>query len=365
MRFPPALLDDIRARIPISDVVGRRVTWDKRKTNERRGDYWACCPVHGEKTPSFHADNRKGRYYCFGCGASGDHFRFLVEVDGLSFPEAVAELAREAGIPLPDARPLSPEAEAERQRRLDEMQRRHEKRRKRAELRDERHSRAVREIAWQIWKSGMPIGGTLAERYLRSRGIDIDLGFPSLRFVESLAYPNDDLPREEWETWPAMVCAVVGPDERFRGIWRIYLSPSGGKAPLEYPKLGLAETKGGAVWFGKPVGKINVCEGVETGLAVRALSGGEPTAAALSTSLMRAFVPPSGVTFVLIWPDGDTEKIRKMQGRERLLPAPGLAAAQDLHERLKSEGVPSAVQPTPKDGRDYLDLYCAMGGRAA
>ena len=74
-------------------MVGRQVTWDKRKSNPGRGDYWACCPFHGEKTPSFHADNRKGRYHCFGCGVSGDHFTFLVEQEGMSFPEAVAQLA--------------------------------------------------------------------------------------------------------------------------------------------------------------------------------------------------------------------------------------------------------------------------------
>lgn len=114
MRFPPAFLDDIRARIPISDVVGRKVTWDKRKSNPGRGDYWACCPFHGEKTPSFHAENRKGRYHCFGCGASGDHFTFLVEQEGLSFPEAVAQLATDAGIPLPERDPDSEKREAER-----------------------------------------------------------------------------------------------------------------------------------------------------------------------------------------------------------------------------------------------------------
>ena len=102
MRFPAHFLDEIRSRIPIADVVGTRVTWDKRKSQPQRGDYWACCPFHGEKTPSFHADNRRGRYHCFGCGASGDHFRFLVELDGLSFPEAVARLADEAGLPLPE-----------------------------------------------------------------------------------------------------------------------------------------------------------------------------------------------------------------------------------------------------------------------
>ena len=114
MRFPPAFLDDIRARLPISQVVGRKVSWDKRKSNPGRGDYWACCPFHGEKTPSFHADNRKGRYHCFGCGASGDHFTFLVEQEGVSFPEAVAQLAAEAGIPLPERDPDSERREAAR-----------------------------------------------------------------------------------------------------------------------------------------------------------------------------------------------------------------------------------------------------------
>ena len=114
MRFSPAFLDDIRARVPISDVVGRKVTWDKRKSNPGRGDYWACCPFHGEKTPSFHAENRKGRYHCFGCGVSGDHFTFLVEQEGLSFPEAVAQLAEEAGLPIPDRDPDFEKREAQR-----------------------------------------------------------------------------------------------------------------------------------------------------------------------------------------------------------------------------------------------------------
>src|SRR5687767_1203260 len=114
MRFSPSFLDEIRYRVPISDVIGKRVTWDRRKTNVPRGDYWACCPFHGEKTPSFHAEDRKGRYHCFGCGVSGDHFTFLVEQEGLSFPDAVAQLAAEAGIPLPERNEESERQEAER-----------------------------------------------------------------------------------------------------------------------------------------------------------------------------------------------------------------------------------------------------------
>ena len=101
MRFPPSFLDEIRARVPVSSVVGRSVQWDRKKTNAGRGDYWACCPFHHEKTPSFHADDRRGRYHCFGCKASGDIFRFMTEKLGASFPEAVEQLAGEAGLQMP------------------------------------------------------------------------------------------------------------------------------------------------------------------------------------------------------------------------------------------------------------------------
>ncbi|CAN5126925.1 DNA primase [soil metagenome] len=101
MKFPPSFLDDIRQRVTASSVVGRRVAWDRRKSNFGRGDYWACCPFHTEKSPSFHVDDRKGRYHCFGCKASGDIFTFLVEKEGVSFPEAVERLAQEAGLAMP------------------------------------------------------------------------------------------------------------------------------------------------------------------------------------------------------------------------------------------------------------------------
>ena len=101
MRVPPSFLEDIRGRVTISSVVGRKVTWDRRKSNPGKGDYWACCPFHGEKSPSFHVDDRKGFYHCFGCKASGDIFTFLVEKEGVSFAEAVERLAGEAGLPMP------------------------------------------------------------------------------------------------------------------------------------------------------------------------------------------------------------------------------------------------------------------------
>jgi DNA primase len=122
MRFSPSFLDEIRDRVPISDVIGKRVTWDRRKTNVSRGDYWACCPFHGEKSPSFHCEDRKGRYHCFGCGVSGDHFRFLTDLDGLSFPEAVQQIAEMAGVAMPQPDPQAERREKERTSLLDVME---------------------------------------------------------------------------------------------------------------------------------------------------------------------------------------------------------------------------------------------------
>ncbi|KQQ78969.1 DNA primase [Rhizobium sp. Leaf321] len=122
MRFSNSFLDEIRDRVPISTVIGRRVTWDRRKTNAARGDFWACCPFHGEKSPSFHCEDRKGRYHCFGCGVSGDHFRFMTDLEGLNFPEAVQQVADMAGIAMPQPDPQAEKRERERMSLLDVME---------------------------------------------------------------------------------------------------------------------------------------------------------------------------------------------------------------------------------------------------
>ena len=101
MALPPGFLDDLQARVSISDVVARKVIWDARKSNSAKGDFWAPCPFHQEKTASFHVDDRKGFYYCFGCHAKGNVFKFVQETDNLSFMEAVEILCREAGIEMP------------------------------------------------------------------------------------------------------------------------------------------------------------------------------------------------------------------------------------------------------------------------
>lgn len=101
MSLPPGFLDELRTRVTLSTVVGRKVTWDVRKSNMAKGDMWAPCPFHQEKSASFHVDDRKGFYYCFGCHAKGDAVTFVKESENLGFMEAVEVLAREAGLQMP------------------------------------------------------------------------------------------------------------------------------------------------------------------------------------------------------------------------------------------------------------------------
>jgi DNA primase len=102
MAFPPGFLDELRARISLSDIVGRKVTL-KRKSG---AEYSGLCPFHNEKTPSFTVNDKKAFFYCFGCHEKGDAVGFVMKTEGLSFPEAVEKLAHEVGLPVPRETPV-------------------------------------------------------------------------------------------------------------------------------------------------------------------------------------------------------------------------------------------------------------------
>src|SRR6185437_13848661 len=104
MRYGPHLLDEILRRTDIVQLVGRRV-----KLTRKGQAFWGCCPFHQEKSASFKVENARRTYKCFGCGKGGDAFKWLIETEGLSFPEAVERLAGEAGVELPK---WTPEEEA-------------------------------------------------------------------------------------------------------------------------------------------------------------------------------------------------------------------------------------------------------------
>lgn len=106
MSLPADFLDDLRARVGLASVVGRRVKLT-RAGRELKG----CCPFHNEKTPSFYVNEDKGFYHCFGCGAHGDAIGFVMAQDGLTFMDAVKSLAAEAGLTVPEQRAHDPEAD--------------------------------------------------------------------------------------------------------------------------------------------------------------------------------------------------------------------------------------------------------------
>jgi DNA primase len=109
MRYGEGLLEEIRRRTDLVALVARRV-----KLVRKGRVMWGCCPFHPEKSPSFKVENERRLYKCFGCGQGGDCFKWLMETDGLSFPESVEKLAAEAGVELPK---WSPQDEAREQRR--------------------------------------------------------------------------------------------------------------------------------------------------------------------------------------------------------------------------------------------------------
>ena len=88
MQFTPELIEEIRSRNDIVDVIGQYVHLEKKGSN-----YMGLCPFHNEKSPSFSVSQSKQMYHCFGCGVGGDVFSFLQRYNSLTFPEAVKELA--------------------------------------------------------------------------------------------------------------------------------------------------------------------------------------------------------------------------------------------------------------------------------
>ena len=148
MRFPNSFLDEIRARLPASAVVGRKV-----KLRKQGREFAGLSPFNAEKTASFFVNDVKGKWFDFSAGKNGDIFTFVMETEGLSFPEAVERLAGEAGVPMP-----ARDAEAEA----------HEK--ERATLYD------VLELATQFFEASLNARtGAAARGYLTGRDIGPDL----------------------------------------------------------------------------------------------------------------------------------------------------------------------------------------------
>src|SRR3982751_3539875 len=100
MAIPPRFLSDLRDRLTLSDIIGRKV-----KLVRAGREFKGCCPFHKEKSPSFYVNDDKQFYHCFGCGAHGDAVGFAMQHDNMSFIEAVEMLAAQAGMQVPEQTP--------------------------------------------------------------------------------------------------------------------------------------------------------------------------------------------------------------------------------------------------------------------
>ncbi|MEI5665215.1 DNA primase [Bosea sp. CCNWLW174] len=145
MKFPPSVLEEIKARLPVSAVVGKRVRLAKA------GREWkGLSPFNAEKTPSFFVNDQKGSFFDFSSGKNGDIFKFVMETEGLSFPEAVEKLASEAGVTLPK---VSFEAQIQEEKR--------------------KGLHEVVELAARFFEAELQSErGGLARRYLSGRGLE-------------------------------------------------------------------------------------------------------------------------------------------------------------------------------------------------
>ncbi|MES2795825.1 MAG: CHC2 zinc finger domain-containing protein, partial [Bacteroidota bacterium] len=110
-RIDPHIIEQIKQAADVAEVIGDYVSLKKKGAN-----LWACCPFHGEKSPSFSVSPSKGIYKCFGCGKAGDAVRFIMDIEGIGYPEALRQLAKKYGIEIIEAEYTDEQQEAQNER---------------------------------------------------------------------------------------------------------------------------------------------------------------------------------------------------------------------------------------------------------
>jgi len=195
------------------------------------------------------------------------------------------------------------------------------------------------EAARRLFAMSQPIAGTIAETYLRGRGITALHGTGSLRFHPRCYYRPDEA--SPTETWPAMIAAATDLDGRLTGVHRTWLAPDGsGKAPIATPRRAMGDLLGHAVRFGVADTVMAAGEGIETVLSLRCVLPTMPMAAALSAALLAAILFPAPLRRLYIARDDD---------------AAGDRARDSLTERAWAAGI-DAVVLSPRLGDFNEDL---------
>lgn len=277
-------IDAIRRDNPLPDVAAKVVAL------QSVGKEWmGCCPFHSDRSPSFTIFDCGRRFYCFGCSATGDVLDFVQRAYGVTLPEAARMLGADEvpKLALPPVAPAGDDVKASQDR------------------------------ACSIWERAVPAPGSLAESYLRFRGI---FGpFPTdIRFSR--------LPCDNLGALPCLVAAVRDITGEVTGIQRIWLAHDGmGKADIAKPKRSLGRVKGGAIRLGDldGSGTVTVCEGPEDGLSLLEMLGGPVWVAAGATFLPHMLFPPE-VSSVIVGADNDPAGMQAAEEAARAFAERGL-----------------------------------------
>jgi DNA primase len=269
-RIPDAELDELRARVPLVELIGRRVKL-ARCGRQMKG----CCPFHHEKTPSFYVYD--DGYHCFGCGAHGDAIDFVMAAQGICFQEAFRLLRSEAGLdslsaPIRNDRPA---------------------------IHLQKTSTSTFPWAVSLARESLPAASTIVENYIWSRGGALpECGV--IRFHPSVRWRG--------LTQPAMVAAMTDPaSARFVGLKCTFLKPDGtGKSDFKPNKINLGNK--GVVRLAPDdeiTAGLGICEGIETGLAIMQRAGWVAMWAAGDDGGITKFPVLPGIECLTIFPDLD------------------------------------------------------------
>lgn len=320
-----AALDRIRDNFSLSAIADRAGV----KLYRVGGEWKACCPFHADRTPSFTIYNGDRRGHCFSCGWSGDQLDFVRSAYNVGLIEAVRMLDSGA------LGTIEAPAAAERPR------------------------KDLSRLVARIWGDAAPIVGTPAERYLRNRGIAMDLP-DCLRFAR-LAPPtiegNGLLTANGPDPLPVMLALVTGPDGGHPALQRTYLTDDGRKAAViateqdRKPKVkySLGNVRGGAIRLGPASASIVVTEGFEDGATI-AQALGRSVWVAAGTSMLPHMLFPDGVRSVVIGADGDE---------------PGKVAAEKAAAAYVERGLSVRITPPPPPAKDWNEWLQAQRSEVA
>ncbi|MNR71563.1 Zinc-binding domain of primase-helicase [compost metagenome] len=302
-----------------------------------RAPHHVSCPVHGGKDGFrlFKDYPDTGGGYCNTCGAQANGFAIVAWVRGYSIKDAVRDVARwlhgEETAPTIHRRPPPPKV---------------------PDVIDPR--KAYGRIR-KAWTESTELQGTPAEAYLANRGIWKENMPVSLRAHAGLSFWDAEK-KAITGTFPCLLAPIKDKDGRIVSLHRIYLSPEGGKAPVDNCKKMMspcAELRGAAIKLFQAGDVLGVAEGIETALAAHAISR-MPVWSCISATLMELVDIPDSVRKVVIWADLDHSKR-------------GLQAAEKLAARLREAGkeveicLPTGDIPEGQKGVDWLDVLLTQG----